>query len=307
MHCDTATVCADKNSDISVCALQTSFEKLKKSGYAAQCFAIFTEGGAAATDFARYLSFYKSMLEKHKDIAAPVTNSAELSRCIKEDRLGCILTVENLGFLQGDLNALGALKKEGVKMAGLVWNNKNSLAAPNLVFENNLPQFHKRVNEGLTVLGRQAVELLDGLKIIIDISHLSDGGAEEILKNRKIPLVASHSNAQAVHDVSRNLSDNLIKKTADCGGIIGINFCADFLGGEAFESVYKHLGHIVKIGGEECVALGSDFDGIPQVKNLENCTRVPALFDYLSSRGIKPRVLENFAYNNFVRVFKSFD
>lgn len=307
MHCDSATVCADKNADLAAAKLQTNFQKLKTSGFAAQCFAIFTEGETAANDFARYLAFYKHMLEKHRDIAAPITNYAELVRCKTEDRLGCILTVENLGFIGENTDNLSTLKKEGVKMASLVWNYQNALAAPNLVFENGFPQFEKRVKDGLTNLGKKTVEILDGLKIIIDISHLSDGGAEEILNNRKIPVVASHSNAQSVHNVSRNLSDKLIKKTADCGGIIGINFCADFLGGEAFESVYKHLAHIIKTGGEECVALGSDFDGIPEVENLEDCTKVPRLFDYLGSRGISPRVLENFAFNNFARVFKEFD
>ena len=307
MHCDTLTVCADKVADVAVCGLQTSFENLRKSGCAAQCFAIFTEGENSAEKFETYLDYYKQMLDKHKDICAPITNSAQIERAEKEDRLGCILTVENLGFIGGDLDKLTCLKQEGVKMASLVWNYENALARPNLIFENGLPSFEKRDARGLTELGRQAVERLDELKIIIDISHLSDGGAEEILEGRKTPIVASHSNAQKVCNVSRNLSDKLIKKTADCGGVIGINFCADFLGGEAFESVYNHLTHLIKIGGEGVVALGSDFDGIPEVKNLEDCTRVPKLFDYLLSRGIKPRTLENFAFNNFLRVFKEFD
>ena len=71
---------------------------------------------------------------------------------------------------------------------------------------------------------------MDSLKIIVDISHLSDGGADEILEGRKIPLVASHSNARAVCGNPRNLTDEQIKKIADCGGVIGINFYKKFLG-----------------------------------------------------------------------------
>lgn len=307
MHCDTLTVCAERKGDLAVCGLQTNLTKLHKSGYIAQCFAVFTEGETAAADFEKYLAFYKKMLSGHGDIAAPVLKCNDISRCEKEGKLGCILTVENLSFTGGDLSKLDLLKAEGVKMTSLVWNNENVFARPNLIFENGLPSFEKRESRGLTRLGKEAAERLDELKIIIDISHLSDGGADELLTDRKIPIVASHSNAAAVCGVSRNLTDGLIKKIADCGGVVGVNFCADFLGGEAFESVLLHLKHIIKIGGSDVIALGSDFDGIPEVENLEGCERVPALFEYLRAKGIDNGTLEKLAYKNFLRVFSEFD
>lgn len=307
MHCDTLTVCADKKSDLAVCGLQTNLKKLRESGYIAQCFAVFTEGGNAAADFERYLAFYKKTLSGHGDIAAPVFSSADITRCERDKKLGCILTVENLSFTGGDLGKLDLLKAEGVKMASLIWNNENVFARPNLIFENGLPSFEKRESRGLTRLGKEAAERLDELKIIIDVSHLSDGGADELLTGRKIPLVASHSNSSSVCGVSRNLTDGLIKKIADCGGLIGLNFCADFLGGEAFKSVLLHLKRIINVGGTDVIALGSDFDGIPEVENLEDCTRVPALFKYLSLNGIDDNTLEKLAYKNFLRVFSEFD
>lgn len=151
-------------------------------------------------------------MPKLKHIAAPISNFNDFTRCESEGKVGVILTVENLGFIGADLEKIDVLKKDGVRMASLVWNNKNQFASPNLVFENGLPQFEKRVDEGLSGLGKEAVERLDYNKIIIDISHLSDGGARDILQGRKIPAVASHSNAQKIIDVSRNLSDELIKK-----------------------------------------------------------------------------------------------
>lgn len=306
MHCDTLTVCADNNDDIAVCGLQTNLQSLIKSGYAAQCFAIFTEGATAELDFERYLAFYQNALSAHGDIAAPVLNYADLERCWREGRLGCILTVENLSFTGGDISRLARLKSAGVKMVSLVWNNANAFAYPNLIMENGLPRFEKREGRGLTALGRAAAERLDELKIIIDISHLSDGGALELLDGRKIPLVASHSNAEGECAVSRNLTDGLIKKIAACGGVVGVNYCADFLGGEAFESVLRHVNYLIKVGGEDLVALGSDFDGIPQVENLETCARVPALFNYLHDNGIPHKILEKLAYKNFLRVFSHF-
>lgn len=304
MHTDTLTACADRGFELVGYDGQTNLTKLKKANCAAQCFAIFTEGESAAFDFEKYLAYYKQNMPKLRHIAAPIESYSDILRCEKEGKVGVILTVENLGFIGSDLDKIDRLKLEGVKMASLVWNNKNLFASPNLVFKDGLPQFENRVDEGLTALGKQAVERLDCNKIIIDISHLSDGGARDILSGRKTPIVASHSNAQGVLNVCRNLSDELIKKIADCGGVIGVNFCKDFLGTPAFGSVLKNIRHLINTGGEDVVAIGSDFDGIPVNPEIPDCTYVPALLNYLLDGGIPYATVEKFAYKNFLRVFK---
>ena len=297
MHCDTLTVCRDGGHGLSDCPLQINLERLEKAGCAAQCFAVFTDGDGAAEKFYAYLDYFNAANLNR------VESTAELERCVAGNGTGAVLTVENLGFVS-DLSELSALKSAGVKMASLVWNNENKFAYPNLIFSGGVPQFAMREPRGLKPLGRQAVEELDRLKIIVDISHLSDGGAEEILAGRKIPIVASHSCAADVCNVSRNLNGPLIKKIADCGGIVGVNFCKDFLGdGDTFELVLKHILAVMKAGGEEAVAFGSDFDGIPAPPRLETCEKMPALIEYLSGR-FPARVLEKLCYKNFCRVFK---
>ena len=306
LHCDTLTECAKLGSDLSSCPLQTSLEKLKKSGCKAQCFAIYTQGYGAANDFSRYLQYYFDMLEKHKNAVLQIKCGADFLRAEESGKLGSILTVENLGFIGEDLSKLKTLKEAGVKMASLVWNYENSLGFPNLIFKNDYPQFELRENRGLKPLGRETVEALDELGILIDISHLSDGGALDILQNRKTPIVASHSNAAEVYNVSRNLTDGLIKKIADCGGVIGVNFCKDFLGkGATFALVLEHIKHIIKVGGEDVIALGSDFDGIPAPPDMPDCTYYPAIFDYLLKGGIAAGVLEKLTHANAERVFKN--
>lgn len=285
LHCDTVTECFDGGYALANCGLQTDLEKLNKGKCAAQCFAIYTQGDGAAVRFKQCLAFYKQSGVKE------VLNYADLEECLKSGA-GGILTVENLGFIE-DVSQLEFLFAAGVKMASLVWNIENSLACPN------------GARGGLKPFGREVLDELDRLKIIVDISHLSDGGAAEILAGRKIPVVASHSNAKSVCNVPRNLSDDLIKKIADCGGVVGVNFCKKFLGeGETFESVFAHVSHIIDVGGEDTVAIGSDFDGIPAPENLEDCTKMPALISYLEGRGLKQSAIEKLCFDNFVRVFK---
>lgn len=302
LHCDTLTECFDKGLSLADCNLQINLEKLKKSGCAVQCFAIFTQGGDAAFRFEKYLSYYGECIKKHG--IKPVLDFGGFESCLKGGEAGSILTVENLGFMT-DLAQLKSLYAAGVRMASLVWNFENTFAYPNLIFEGGIPKFSKRESRGLKGLGRQAVEALDGLKIIVDISHLSDGGTDEILSGRKTPIVASHSNAACVNGVARNLTDVQIKKIADCGGVVGVNFCKDFLGvGSTFESIFAHFKHIINIGGEDVAAFGSDFDGIPAPPDLEDCTKMPRLLHYLEGRGIKGETLEKLCYKNFARVFK---
>lgn len=288
LHCDTLTECLDRGYSLSDCNLQTNFQKLKKSGCTAQCFAVFLRHGAVS-DFKRYADFFLSETKKYG--VKQILCSYDLKECSSKHTLGAILTIENSGFLNG--TDITVLKDYGVKMASLVWNEENLFAYPNICGG-------ERQKMGLKKAGKELVSALDGSSIIVDISHLSDGGAEEILDNRKIPLVASHSNADFILKNERNLTDSLIKKIADCGGVIGVNFYKKFLGGPYFENCIRHIRHLINTGGENCVAIGSDFDGVPEIaKNFKDCFSVAKLLECFPYK-----TAQKIAYGNFFRVFE---
>lgn len=295
LHCDSATACFDRGYALANAPLQVNLQKLNGADCAAQAFAIFTEGKGAKADFEKYINFFLASVSEYNLTLVKSFNA--LISCAQSQKTSAMLTVENLGFSDGNEEEIKALKKNGVIMASLVWNSENSLAYPNVI-----SKFSKR---GLKRKGRKVVELLDSLKIIVDISHLSDGGTDEILEGRKIPVVASHSNARAVCGAPRNLTDNQIKKIADCGGVIGINFCKKFLGeGNSFDCVLRHVKHIIKVGGEEVIAFGGDFDGIPQTDGLEGCEKMTTLIEFLSEN-IGVRIAEKLCFENFAAVLKA--
>lgn len=304
LHCDSVTASCNGGGNFSAFAGQVNIEKLKNSGCAAQCFALFTQGENAAADFERFAAYYNAQIAINPDIL-PVERFSDFEKAEKQGRIAAILTVENFGFLNGGSDGVKRLAALGVKMASPVWNFANPYAFPNLIFKGGVPDFAARETRGLTDLGKAAVEELNANKIIVDISHLSDGGVEDVLALSKAPIVASHSNCAAVCNVSRNLSDKQIKKIADGGGVIGLNFCRDFTGGEsALEGLFAHLKHLINVGGEDAPALGSDFDGIPPYAELADCTFVQGLLQYFALRGISQRQLEKLARTNFYRVFK---
>lgn len=259
-----------------------------------QCFAIFTNDDAAAYAAAKAL-FYGVFSESRY---AVVKCRADLLRAQALKKVPCALTCENIGFTGGDGGRVAGLRADGVIMASLVWNEENALAYPNVRADG------KREERGLKERGREALAALDESGVIVDISHLSDGGAAEILKNRKIPVAASHSCAFEVCRHPRNLTDEQLRQIADCGGVVGVNFYKRFLGGNGgFEEISAHIKHIIRTAGEDTPAFGSDWDGVPQ-GGISVCpSDMPRLMRFLLRDGITPRQLGKIAFKNFLRVF----
>ena len=287
MHCDTLTSCTEFNGHIKLS--QMTAESF-------QCFAAFTEDDSAAAYAAAKTLFYKTF---SCGKFATVTDCSGLAAARRAGKTPCALTCENIGFTGGNYESVRSLKADGVIMASLVWNNENALAYPNVRADG------RREKRGLKDLGRQALKALDDNKIIVDISHLSDGGVYEILKNRKIPAVASHSCCNTVHRDCRNLTDNQLKLIADCGGAVGVNFYKKFLGGSGgFKEISAHVKHIIKVSGEDTPAFGSDWDGVPEGGISVYPHNMPGLLQFLADDGIPPRVIDKLSYKNFFRVFK---
>lgn len=286
MHCDSVTACCDEGARLKSFTGQVSGEKLRKSGCAVQCFAIFTEGKNAAADFEKYTAFYFDEIARGGLVEAVCT--ADITSAMARGETAAVLTVENLGFLRGDAAAIPALAKQGVRMASLAWNNPNAFA-----------------DSSLTPAGESAVEALNCGKVIVDISHLSDGAAERVLSISRAPVVASHSNCREICAVGRNLTDALIRRVAEGGGVVGLNFSKTFLGdGDAEENFVRHFRHLLSVGGEDVLALGSDFDGILAYPEIADCTAVRRIFGTLLRCGIPLRTVEKFALGNFLRVFR---
>ncbi len=289
IHCDSLTAAPDFGG-------QLNLKNLRKER-AFQCFAAFTEDENAAA-YAAAVRLFKSVFTPEKGFM-PVRRFADVIYAQKKGLACCALTCENIGFTGGKYENIRRLKEDGVIMASLVWNKENSLAYPNVRADGEMER------RGLKKEGASALNALDELKIIADISHLSDGGAAQILRSRKIPVVASHSDCRSVLKNARNLTDLQLKRIADCGGVVGVNFYGKFLGGDGGKAaVAAHLKHILKVAGEDTPAFGSDWDGTPRGGVKITPDDMPALAEYLKSEGFSSALLEKIFYKNFLRVFK---
>lgn len=180
----------------------------------------------------------------------------------------------------------------GVRMIAPTWNYGNALACG----------VAEKDDTGLTELGARVICEMNRLKIIVDVSHLSEKSFWDVAKISKMPIVASHSNSRAVKNHGRNLTDAQFVKIKETGGCVGINFYPPFLGDEIAD-VVRHIDHFIALGGEDNIGFGSDFDGVDAlpygIRGAEDMEKVIKMLPY------SVEIREKIAFRNFLRVIKA--
>jgi len=308
LHCDTLyKIRQDRKHAIKSRMADGSFhvnlQKLKQSGYLIQNFAAFVDAEEDSERFAacnELIDIFYEEIENNIDSVMAVKSFADIEKCIKSSRIGALLTVEEGGVAEGSINKLDKLYERGVRMMTLTWNYENELAYPNDVERQRAER-----QKGLKKQGIDFVMAMRDMGMLIDISHLSDAGAFELLRDLKLTVIASHSNARAVCNHVRNLPDELIKLIADRGGVIGINLSTNFIGGSGGrEDIIKHIRHMINVGGSECVALGTDFDGIETNTDIPGAEAIGVLAETMAKAGISHTQQEKIFYKNALRFYK---
>ena len=308
MHCDTIGTIYSKDSNINLREnnLHVDLEKLKNANSKAQFFALYLDSKHAKTIKQKPFKYFNQMLdlfyrelEENKEIISLAKNHSDMEQNEKDNKISAFLTIEDGAVLEGDLDKLEDVYNKGVRLITLTWNFKNELGFPN--------SRKKFMTKGLTLKGIEVVEKMNELGMLIDVSHLSDCGFYDVLKYSKTPFVASHSNARAITNHPRNLTDKMIKSLAEKGGVIGLNFCTQFLTSDEITKVSdiaNHLKYVKNIGGIDVIGLGADFDGIDSKLEIENIGEMDKLLSKLQKIGFSENEIEKIWHGNVERVIK---
>ncbi|MBI5805553.1 membrane dipeptidase [candidate division TA06 bacterium] len=305
LHCD-APMKIVNGKTLTDRTSQVTIAKLKKGRIALQVFACWVPPSYRRQKAIDYtldmIAKTKSEIAKFPNDLMIVTDKDSWQKCLKEKKTGVLLGIEGghaLGETAENLSMFHAL---GVRILTLTWNNSNKFAASGLSANKT------KKDLGLTADGLQLVKLADSLGVMIDLSHSSEKTFWDVLKVSKKPPFASHSCARALNKKFqfRNLSDEQIKALARAGGLVGVNFYPGFLGEKRkpadINSVADQFEHMKNLAGVECLALGSDFDGIDEVpKDLEGPDKIPDLLKVLEKRGFSNEDINKIALNNFIR------
>ncbi len=294
-HCDTMGVLLEKGDTLQKSNTMIKSEHLRQYDGYVQVFAAWVDSNAPLKKALQIAD--KFYIETKKNGFTVIENAETLQSVIERGGVGAILSLEDGVALCGSLGVLRMLYRMGFRLITLTWNGKNELGEGAVGSEGG----------GLTAFGKEAVKEMQSLGMVVDVSHLSERGFWDVLEIAKKPIVASHSNASALCKHPRNLSDAQIRALIQRGGVVGLNFFVEFLredGKASLTDVLRQTEHILALGGENNVGIGSDFDGIHTApEGLENAGKIYTLLDAMAKIGYKEDLIEKIAYKNFLRVF----
>ena len=301
-HCDTALSLLDWKADLYENSCHLNLKRLLSSDKRVQFFAAFANPSKYRhNELTRVLSILDCVYnaeERYSDKMSICLNSQDIDKAVNGSKVAALLSIEGGEALNGELSVLRQLYRLGVRSMLLAWNHRNLLA-------DGAEETH---GAGLSEFGRQVVAEMNRLGMIVDVSHLCEASFRDVLQLSTEPVIASHSNAKAVCDHPRNLSDSQLTDIKNNCGVVGINFYPYFLNNTekaSIEDIVRHVEHICSITGEDHIGIGTDYDGIECTpEGLEGPHCMSALFDRLIQLNYSSSFIEKFSGLNFLRAIK---
>lgn len=212
----------------------------------------------------------------------------DMVRAHKQRKAAAFLAIEDLSIMG---KYVEKIREMGFCFAMLTWNYENCYGCGSVTDQ----------AKGLTDRGRQMVKYLLEKGIVLDISHLSDQGVEDIFQLTDVPVIASHSNIRDICSQPRNLRKEQIQELIRRKGLIGINFFAPFVGkNPVVEDLLRHMDYILELGGENVLALGTDFDGCDGEfpRGICGVQSIPDLRDAMEKNGFSKNLLDKIFFDN---------
>lgn len=294
LHCDTVGECYKQHKQLRNNDMHLSLEKMAEYGEYCQAFAIWItddkRGQTAVDYFDNVADLYYRFIEENGDLFSTYGSG-------KDTPVKGILACEGGSACGGTLDGLRHMYDRGVRLVTLTWNAENEIGGG-------------AFSEGrLTPFGVEFVRECERLGVVVDVSHLNRETFWDVAKIATKPFIASHSNADIVDNFyahKRNLDDSQIAEIRDRGGLIGLNFCHDFLQQEDYPkllSLGEQIRCLLDMGCEDVIALGSDFDGCDMIDELKGACKMQSVYNALLSQGFEEPVLNKIFYENASRFF----
>ncbi len=233
--------------------------------------------------------------------------AADIRAAMARGSLAFITHIEGAEAIKADLSNLQYFYDRGLRSVGPVWSRPN-------VFGVGVPfRFPSSpdTGRGLTPEGVALVKACNRLRIMVDCSHITERGFWDVAEATDAPLVATHSNAHAVAASSRNLTDTQLEAIGESGGMVGLNYATGFLRSDGqwsadtgAEVMIRHLSHMIAVAGEDCVGLGSDFDGARIPRFIKDASGLPNLVEAMHQAGFGAGLVAKITHGNWLRVLE---
>ncbi|ATB34244.1 dipeptidase [Melittangium boletus] len=292
------------------------FPRLFEAGMKLQCFTLVTRGfpvvdgfeafatmrgwppEARANEWTRALWQIDRLEEfcRRSEGRVRITSSGRaLEENLAEGRLSAVLGVEGAHAIEGRVERVAELHARGVRFMGLTHLSNNEAGGSSFPMMGNRP---------LSPLGRSVLEEMTRVGMSVDLAHASERTLEDILAHPTARYFSSHTGVRAEGGGWRNLTDEVLRRIAERGGVAGIILAPVYLGGDAIDDVVRHIEHALGVMGEEAVGIGSDYDGMVALpRGFQDVTDLPKLTEALLRRHPEARV-ERVLGGNFRRFFR---
>ncbi|WP_372423799.1 dipeptidase [Salinarimonas chemoclinalis] len=245
-------------------------------------------------------------LERASDGALAICRSVpDIEAAMARGAIAMVAHLEGAEAIDPDLRTLEVLHAAGLRSLGPVWSRPT-------IFGEGVPfRFPSGpdIGRGLTPAGEALVRACNGLRMMIDLSHLNERGFWDVARLSRAPLVATHSNAHAVCPHARNLTDAQLAAIRESRGMVGLNFATSFIRPDGrrdaatpLSMMVDHIDHLVSLVGIDGVGLGSDFDGATMPDAIGDARGLPNLVAALAERGYDGEALEKVCWRNWLRV-----
>lgn len=307
-HCDTLTELYKKQTSLYSNDQHFDIKRQMELGGGLQFCAIFVPthefryyGGLRYT--LCLLDKYRQEIKKmHADgiDVLPILTKEDAADALNH-KAATLLAIEEGGAIDGSLEALRCLYDLGVRAMTLTWSNRNDIA--------------DGINEaatggGLTIFGRQVVQEMNKLGMLVDVSHIAPAGFWDVIEASSKPIIATHSNAKSLCSHPRNLDDKQIMAINKNDGLIGITFAGQFLeedyNNACIDSVYRHIDYMLNLmGNDEHIGFGSDFDGISHPPyNIKGVQDYRPLIEYLQSKNYSDETIAKITHRNVLNLLQ---
>ncbi|WP_351118792.1 dipeptidase [Psychrobacter sp. SMN/5/1215-MNA-CIBAN-0208] len=233
------------------------------------------------------------------------TSLDQIQACQQNQQLAIILHLEGAEFLAIKPDLLDIFYDAGLRSIGPLWNRK-SIFGDGL----NAPFPHSPdTGSGLTNQGKDLILACSEKNMLIDVSHMNERAFWDTLEIINQPIVATHSNAHALCQQARNLTDQQLEAIKQSNGMVGVNFDVAFLRADgqrntqtSLDVIVDHLDYLINHLGEDHVGFGSDFDGCLLPDDLSDISQISMLIERMQQRHFSDQLIEKVTSKNWFNV-----
>lgn len=291
-HCDMISRVIAEGGSLRKNNFHTDLERLHKFAPCAQVFAVCAETLDRPVEKAgAMLRRLSQEIEENSDIVMLCLNFHDIKKAAESGKVAVFISIEGCE----QISSLESAYQDGVRVLHPTWN-----------FDNELCGAAMGSGKGLTEKGRAFVKKAQHMGFALDMSHISERGFWDTLEACEKPVVAGHSNARAICNVPRNLTDEQFNALVLIGGGAGINLYPEFLGlGKDINAVIAHIEHFLSLGGERSVFLGCDFDGIDSTPTgLDGVHKLDKLYNELLNRNYPEALVRALFWDNLYDIME---